>query len=120
MQHMIGMTAYSTIDVGMVALDYTCKYLPDLKKTPITSMWVFCDIVNPSYVKDLSKPILRVLPIDKIARQISYESAANLQYKLLNTNNVQKIKFWISENYLGEPLHSKSHVFLNLHFIKNS
>ena len=122
LQHMVGLTAYPTIDYGWIdfKLGISAPYILDLKKSPIAAMWIFCDVVNPSYVKDLSLPILRVSPVERIARQISYESAANMQYKLLNTNNVQKIKIWIAENYLGKPMHSRSHVFVNLHFIKNS
>ena len=122
MQHMLGLTAYPTIDYGWVdlKLGITAPYIWDLKKSPISSMWIFCDIVSPTYVKNLSVPILRLSPIDRISRQISYESAANLQYKLLCTNNVQQIKIWISENYTGEPIHSKSHVYVNLHFMKTS
>ena len=121
-QHMIGLTAYPTIDYGWIdfKLGISAPYSYDLKKSPISSMWIFCDIVSPTYVKSSSVPILRLCPIDRISRQISYESAANLQYKLLCTNNVQQIKIWISENYTGEPIHSKSHVYVNLHFMKTS
>jgi hypothetical protein len=120
-QHMLGLTAYATIDLGWIALgNYTAKYILDLKKTPLSALWIFCDIVSHSYVKNLSLPLLRLSPVDRAARQISYESSANLQYKLLSTNNVQKIKIWIAEDYLGKPLVSNSDIFLNLHFVKNS
>ena len=122
MQHMLGLTAYPTVDYGWIdlKLGITAPFLRDLTKSPVSSIWIFCDIVSPTYVKSSSVPLLRLTPIDRISRQISYESSANLQYKLLCTNNVQQIKIWISENYTGEPLYSKSHVYVNLHFIKIS
>ena len=121
MLYMMGFTKYPTIRWGPLPLSPKQVGLEglDLRRSSLTALWIFCDIVQRSYVKDITQPLLGVMPIDRVSRQISYESVANMHHKLLCVNHVDRIKIWISENYLGIPLQSTAPTIVTLQFLKN-
>jgi hypothetical protein len=90
----------------------------DMTRGRLTSLWVYCDITQPSFIKDSTRPLLRCLPIDRSSNQVSYE-ASTLQYKFLNSNYIQRIKIWLSEDYRAIPLKATGGVtYIRLEFQK--
>ena len=121
MQFVLGLSPSPNIDMGMQTFLVTPTQAPstiDVHKNPITTLWVFCDIVHPTYVKDTIKPLLRCMAVDQRSTQISYESAHNMQYKPISKSHVSSIKIWLSDSYLGNPLHSNANCAVRLEFIQ--
>jgi hypothetical protein len=121
MAYIMGLTSISTSDLGEVAIKpelAKANLEMDMTRGRLTSLWVYCDIAQPSFIKDSSRPLLRCLPIDRTSNQVSYE-ASTLQYKFLNSNYIQRIKIWLSEDHRAIPLKANGGVtYIRLEFQK--
>jgi hypothetical protein len=90
----------------------------DLSRGKVTSLWVYCDIVRPSLVRDSTRPLLRCLPIDRSSNHVSYEVGA-LHYKFLTSNYIPRIKCWLSEDHMARPMHAIQGItYIRLEFAK--
>jgi len=121
LQYIMGFIPFTTMDYGefkVLAVKTPSSFDIDVSRNPLSSLWIFSDIVQPSYVKDTLRPLLRCIVLDRRSTQISHESVSNLQYKTLCANNVQRIKIWIAEDYRGEALFSNTKTHIRLDFIK--
>ena len=120
LQHILGFTTHAANDYGKLVAQASSPIHGiqdlDLNRSLLTTLWIFSDIVQPSYVCDTTRPLLRCMALDRKSHQISYESISNMHYKPLNTSNVQRIKIWFSEDHLGIPLYSKSKSYILLDF----
>src|SRR3977135_2270702 len=120
-QYILGFIPFTTMDYGafqILVTPTTSAADIDVSRNPLSTIWIFSDIVQPSYIKDTTRPLLRCIALDRRSSQISHEAASNLQYKALCTNNVQRIKIWLAEDYRGEPLFSNTKTHIRLDFIK--
>ena len=109
------------MDFGVLNLLKTPKVGPfdvDVMRNPMSTLWIFSDIVEPSYIKDTTRPLLRSIALDRRSTQISHEAASNLQFKPLCKNNIQRIKIWLAEDYMGIPLFSNTKTYIRLEFMK--
>ena len=121
MQYILGLVAYPTMDFGILNVGRSPKagsFDVDVLRNPLSTLWIFSNIVQPSYIKDTTRPLLRCIALDRRSTQISHEATSNLQYKPLCKNNIQRIKIWLAEDYMGIPLFSNTKTYIRLEFIK--
>jgi hypothetical protein len=125
MQFILGMSPSSNIDVGKHVCTIKPSRVPhviDVYRNPISTLWVFCDIVKPTYIKNITAPLLRCMSVDKrVSTQISYEASHNMHYKpVIANSSVQRIRIWLADNYLGLPMQSKARTFVRLEFVQQA
>ena len=126
LQYILGYSSHNFEDYELhlgVKDETTCneclsKYNADINRYNPTSLWLFSDIVKQSYIKDITKPLLRCVALDKTSFQISYESSAYLQYVPVTQAFISSIRIWTCENYLADPLYTKAEMYLRLDFLQ--
>ena len=123
MQYILGLSAMPSMDMGPITLTNdrykSAEFEIDLKRNPISTLWIFCDVVKPTLIKDTTGPLLRCMAVDRRStQQISYEASHNMHYKPVCTSQVQRIKIWLSDSYLAHPMRTKATTFIRLEFVK--
>src|SRR3981189_371616 len=86
----------------------------DLGRNAITSLWIFCDAVDTSYVGNVQIPLLQLLPTVSRNTIASFERFGMLHGKRINKGRVNTIKIWITETFDGKPIHFREHVVISL------
>src|SRR5258708_4896400 len=122
LQFQLGYTDYPMLDLGWITFGRNMNatihamHPPDIYRNTLRSIWVFCDIVQPSHVGKNKLPLLRFLPVDNSTHQISYEVASHLQFKPIGRNSIETIKVWLAEDERGIPLILSADSYIQLIF----
>ena len=117
-QFQLGFTEYPILDLGWITISNTVSALhpPDIYRNTLRSIWIFCDIVQPSHVGDKKLPLLRFLPVDTSTHQISYEVSSHLQFQPVGKNSIETIRVWLAEDERGIPLILSNDSYIHLIF----
>src|SRR3981189_61356 len=86
----------------------------DLGRNAITSLWIFCDVVDTSYVGNVQIPLLQLVPAVTVNSVASFEIFGMLYRKRINKGRVNAIKIWITEAFDGKPIHFREPVIISL------
>src|SRR3977135_1688784 len=84
----------------------------ELDRNAIDCIWVFCDIIEPSYVNNIKLPLLQLMTGLTLGDPSSYQG--NGISKHINKTRVETIKIWITNIYSGKPLFFHSPVLISL------
>jgi hypothetical protein len=120
LQYTLGFTEYVTHDVGWISFEHSTVWRNavspiDLTRNTFKSLWVYCNIIQPSFIGSNVQPLLRLLPVKSDTNVISYEVLTNLQYHRIVQNAVQTIRIWFTEEYDGKPLKMYADSYIRLH-----
>ena len=89
----------------------------EFNSNPITQFYIYCDIIEPSYVNNSKKQLLAMMPTMSVGSRISYEKHGMAYYKQINkTSHIQNVKIWISEELDGKPIHFLNPVTITLEY----
>src|SRR3981189_1457110 len=77
----------------------------DLNRNAISSLWIFCDAVDTSYVGNVQIPLLQLVPAVGRNTIKSFKRFGMLHCKRINKGRVNTIKIWITETFDGIPIH---------------
>ena len=86
----------------------------DLGRNAITSLWIFCDVVDTSYVGNVQIPLLQLVPAVTVNSVASFERFGMLYRKRINKGRVNTIKIWITETFDGKPIRFREPVIISL------
>src|SRR3981189_172038 len=86
----------------------------DLSRNDVTSLWIFCDAVDTSYVGNVQIPLLQLVPAVGKNTIESFERFGMLHGKRINKGRVNNIKIWITETFDGKPIHFREPVVISL------
>src|SRR3981189_3200614 len=86
----------------------------DLSRNDVTSLWIFCDAVDTSYVGNVQIPLLQLVPAVGNNTIASFERFGMLHGKRINKGRVNTIKIWITETFDGKPIHFREPVVISL------
>ena len=122
-QYILGMSPSPNIDIGALDLPLKPWRVPheiDVNGNPMSTLWVFCDIVKHTFIKNSTAPLLRCMAVDKrMTTQTSYEASHNMHYKpVIASGDVQRIRIWLADNHLGIPMSSHAKTLVRLEFIE--
>ena len=92
----------------------------DLNRNAVTSLWIFCDIIDTSYVENVQLPLLQLVPNITADSAMSFERFGMVYRKRINKSRVDSIKIWITETYNGKPLHFREPVTILLEFYRDA
>jgi hypothetical protein len=117
------MSPSPNIDIGALDLPLKPWRAPheiDVNRNPMSTLWVFCDIVKHTFIKNSTAPLLRCMAVDKrMTTQTSYEASHNMHYKpVIASGDVQRIRIWLADNHLGIPMSSHAKTLVRLEFIE--
>jgi hypothetical protein len=134
LQHILGLTDFPAHDIGWISFEGAApsligKYYEsvvwsntvdgiDLMRNTFKSLWVYCDIIKPSFVASNMQPLLRLLPVKNDSNVISYEVMANLHHHRIIQNNVQTIHIWFTESHDGPPMKMYADSYIRLLFMR--
>src|SRR3981189_2666908 len=119
LQFQIGYTEYPMLDLGAIGISnitYYAPHSPDIYRNTLKSLWVFCDLAQPSFIGSGTKPLLRFLPVDTSTHQISYEVVSLLQFKPIARSSVDTIKIWFAEDFRAIPMWMSGDSHVRLEF----
>jgi len=85
----------------------------DLHRNVVNSLWIFCDIIDGSYVNNVQIPLLQLVPTMQDTG-VSFERFGMIHQKRINKSRVDAIKIWISETFDGKPLFFREPVTVSL------
>ena len=99
---------------------WRAPYEIDVNRNPMSTLWVFCDIVKHTFIQNSTAPLLRCMAVDKrMTTQTSYEASHNMHYKpVIASGDVQRIRIWLADNHLGIPMSSHAKTLVRLEFIE--
>jgi hypothetical protein len=90
----------------------------DLNRSDLKALWIFTDVVKPTYVDSAAVPLLRCVAINENTKLTSYESAAYVHYVPLCRDFIDDVRIWMSDTYSGTPIHARGNVFVRLDFLQ--
>ena len=79
----------------------------------MNSLWIFCDVIDGSYVNNVQIPLLQLLPTMQDT-DVSFERFGMIHQKRINKSRVDAIKIWISETFDDKPLFFREPVTVSL------
>jgi len=92
-------------DTTSWAADFYGTVPPNPHLNLMTSLYVFCDIIRPSYFNDKLIPLLRQITFSEASgQQLQHESFNNLFFNKISKSSVNTIKIWFSEHPSGYPI----------------
>ena len=91
----------------------------DLDRNVVNSLWIFCDIIDGSFVNNLQIPLLQLVPTTPLHTAMSFERFGMIYQKRINKSRVNDIKIWISETFDGKPLYFRDPVLISLELQKD-
>ena len=92
----------------------TSPHVADLE--PITTIYVYCDIVTPQIVGDTSAPLLRSIPVKGKSGDLITETYTNIQYTPVQTKTFENIEILLRTD-TGDPVaFERGEVVTTLHF----
>jgi len=77
---------------------------PDVHSNTLTNLYVFCDIIQPTFYNDKQINLLRQITCSETSGQLQHENFNNVIYNKVSKSNINTIKIWISEHPSGEPI----------------
>ena len=77
---------------------------PNVHSNTLTNLYVFCDIVQPTYYNDKLISLLRQITCSQTSGQLQHEIFNNAIYSKVSKSNINSIKIWISEHPSGQPI----------------
>src|SRR5271167_2791822 len=123
LEYMLGFVPYPHQPFGDMSVgkrgSLVGGYDANMNHHPLSTLWVFTDIVKHSYVKDITLPLLRCVALDKQhSHQQSYESSSYIQYIPLAQGTINSIRIWISPDYNAESLYTQTKTHVRLEFMQ--
>ena len=93
-------------------------YMADL--TTVTTIYVYCDIVEPQIVGDTSAQLLKSIPAEGKFGDIIAKTFTNIQYVPIRTKSFEAVEVLL-RNDTGDPVpFERGKVVITLHFRKHS
>jgi hypothetical protein len=91
-------------------------FLLDFNRVPIPALWVFCDIIESSYVAGSMAQLLRVIPLDLTTQRVIYSSFNFFTYKPINKNCIKAIRITVRDGPFGEIIPFHRDIYIKLEF----
>ena len=88
----------------------------DLNRNVVNSLWIFCDIIDGSFVSNVQIPLLQLVPTVQ-ETGVSFERFGMIHRKRINKSRVDAIKIWITETFDGKPLYFREPVTISLEYV---
>ena len=88
----------------------------DFNRNTIPSLWIYCDIIDPSYVGNVKLPLMQIVPTTTANVAASFERFGMLHRKRINRARVTSIKIWITETFDGKPIHFNGPVTISVEY----
>ena len=93
-------------------------YVADLP--PISTIYVYCDIVEPQVVGDTSAQLLKTIPVEGKFGDVIAKTFTNIQYVPVQTKSFENVEILI-RNDTGDPVpFEREKVVVTLHFRQRS
>ena len=93
-------------------------YVADL--TTVSTIYVYCDIVEPQIVGDTSAQLLKSIPAEGKFGDIIAETFTNIQYVPIRTKSCEAVEVLL-RNDTGDPVKfERGKVVITLHLRKHS
>ena len=92
----------------------------DLSRNVVNSLWIFCDVIDGSFVGTVQMPLLQLVPAIAANSATSFERFGMVYRKRINKSRVDTIKIWITETYDGKPLHFQEPVIILLELFRDA
>ena len=92
----------------------------ELGNTNITSIYVYCNIVQPQIVGNTSVPLLRTIPVSENSGDVITKTFTNIQYVPVQTKSFEDIEILL-RTHTGDPVpFERGKVIATLYFRKQS
>lgn len=121
LQYILGFTKYPYMDYGEFKIsqsELTSTHNIDISRDPPACLWIFSDIVKPSYINNVTLPLLRCVTVDKSTHLSAFETPTYEHYTPINQNSISTIKIWISDSYVGNPLQTTCDFYVQLDILQ--
>ena len=93
-------------------------YVPELHS--ITSIYVYCNIVQPQIVRNTSVPLLRTIPVSGNSGDVITKMFTNIQYMPVQRKSFEDIEILLTTD-TGYPMpFERGKVIVTLYFKKQS
>ena len=108
---------YGGVDVK-VRKSKESPYVADLHG--ITSIYVYCNIVQPQIVGNTSVPLLRTIPVSEKSGDVITKTFTNIQYVPVQTRSFEDIEILLRTDTIDPVPFERGKVIATLYFRKQS
>ncbi len=93
-------------------------YVVDM--SPMSTIYVYCDIVEPQIVRDTNAQLLKTIPVESKFGDVIAKTFTNIQYVPIQMRSFENIEFLL-RNDTGDPVpFERGKVVITLHFRQRS
>ena len=105
-------------DIKIITRTTESPYVADL--TIVSTIYVYCDIVEPQIVGDTSAQLLKSIPAEGKFGDIIAKTFTNIQYVPIRTRSFEAVEILL-RNDTGDPVpFERGKVVITLHFRQHS